>query len=56
MYGAPEKERSVCMGQDRGPDVHACKLNKTDHDTGQCVDRNVEHCPVLSGRNSDEIS
>lgn len=28
MYGAPEKERSVCMGQDRGPDVHACKLNK----------------------------
>ena len=28
MYGAPEKERSVCTGQDRGPDVHACKLNK----------------------------
>ena len=28
MYGAPEKERSVCTGQDRGSDVHVCKLNK----------------------------
>ena len=28
MCGVPEKERSVCTGQDRGLDVHACKLNK----------------------------
>ena len=28
MYGAPEKERSVCTGQDHGTDVHVCKLNK----------------------------
>ena len=28
MCGVPEKERSVCTGQDRGLDVHAFKLNK----------------------------
>ncbi len=28
MCGVPEKERSVCTGQDHGLDVHACKLNK----------------------------